>query len=102
MSRFFALATARVLQTNRSVDVMSVRDFIGGNAKCNHKLAGRFKKLSEGGAVVGSDSGHKDESGYPYKRWSLSSAERAKDVLKEWHVKPMKADVIEWWQQVQA
>jgi hypothetical protein len=97
MGAFFALTVARSLQVNRSVDVMSVRQFIGGNERCNHKMAAMFKKMAEAGAVEGVDSGRKDEKGYPYKRWILTDAEKVKDVLRKWHVKPMRPNVIESW-----
>ena len=97
MGRFWSLAIARSLQVDRHVDVMSVREFIGGNEKCNHKLAAKFKYLAEGGAVEGVDSGRKDENGFSYKRWNLVDAGKAKDVLRKWHVKPIRPNVIDSW-----
>lgn len=97
MGAFFAFAVARSLQVNRSIDVMSVRQFIGGNENCNHKLAAKFKQMADAGAVDGADSGRKDEKGFPYKRWVLTDTEAAKRVLQKWYVKPMRPNVIEAW-----
>lgn len=57
----------------------------------------KFKQMAEVGAVEGVDSMRKDENGFPYKRWNLIDAERVKDVLRKWHVKPMRQNIIDAW-----
>jgi hypothetical protein len=95
--RFFALAVGRALQFHRVVDIVSVRKFIGGNENCNPILGGRFSIYKTDGAVVGEDSGRKDKRGFPYKSWRLVDAEKAKDVLKRQHIKPLHATAMNNW-----
>jgi len=36
--------------------------------------------------------------GYPYKRWRLIDATKAKDVLSSHHIRPMRPTAMEKWQ----
>lgn len=96
--RFFSLAVARSMQLNRSVDIMSVREFIGANKSINHILAGRFTAYKKAGATSGEESGKKDEAGYPYKRWRLVDSGKAKTVLDDQRIRPMRASAMTKWQ----
>ena len=98
MERFWFLATTRQLQANRQADIMSVRSFVGGNSACNAVLGGAFSSLKNAGAVVGEDSGERDEKGFPYKRWMLADPDKAKDALKARHIRPMRVSAMERWQ----
>lgn len=97
MERFWFLAAARQLQANRQADIMSVRSFVGGNSACNAVLGGAFSSLKNGGAVVGEDSGGRDEKGFPYKRWKLADPDKAKDALKARHIRPMRSAAMNAW-----
>jgi len=77
---FFELAVARHLQLVHYLDVMSVREFVGGSPRCNAKLGGRFSAYGNAGAVTGEPFG-KDERGYTYKRWTLADKSAASSVI---------------------
>lgn len=98
MGRMFQMAPVRLLQFVREVDVITARQFIGGNSQCNTKLGAVFRWLQEEGAVTGQDSGKKDERGWPYKRWRLSDPEKAKTALKRRFIRPMRASAMGRWQ----
>ena len=95
--RFFSLAVGRALQFSRSADIMTVRRFIGGNSNCNAVLGGQFTTYKKAGAVTGEDSGDIDSRGFPYKRWVLTDAGKAKEVLKERHIRPLLPSAMQAW-----
>lgn len=91
--RFFNLAFARSLQSYRATDIDIMREFLNGNRACDKEFRPmRYKNV---GAIQGEIQG-KDSHGFPFKRWYLSDADKAKGVLKENHIKPFKASAIEY------
>jgi hypothetical protein len=91
--RFFDLAIARVLQTMRFADTVTVRNFIGGNQSCNSKLGGRFSAYKKAGVVEGKVQGT-DSNGYDYKRWTVINPDKAKEFLASRHIRPMRSEAM--------
>lgn len=79
----------------RCADVFMVRKFIGGNESCNHRIAAFFTRLKKSGVIDGKVAG-KDYKGYDFKRWTLVDPVKAKQLLSERHIRPMRADAIKF------